>query len=194
MSALEHWEDCYQKKDTPWDKGEPSPGLVDFLQDQRRLDLGSVCVPGCGMGHDALAWAAKGFQVTGVDLAPTAVEGARANASDQPHACSFESANFLDDSPKLPFDWVFEHTFYCAIKPERRPDYLEAMKRWIKPSGFLLAVHYLIPDEDGPPFGTTRDEVFNRFSTDFELVKEWVPRSYPNRKGLERMFWWQKPN
>jgi hypothetical protein len=73
-------------------------------------------------------------------------------------------------------------------------EYAGAMKRWIKPSGFLLAVHYLIPDEDGPPFGTTRDEVFNRFSTDFELVKEWVPRSYPNRKGLERMFWWQKPN
>ena len=82
MSGLEHWEDCYQKKDTPWDKGEPSPGLVDFLQGQDRLDLGSVCVPGCGMGHDALAWAAKGFQVTGVDLAPTAVEGARANGDE----------------------------------------------------------------------------------------------------------------
>lgn len=194
MSGLEHWEDCYQKKETPWDKGEPSPGLVDFLDEQMELRTGSVCVPGCGVGHDVLALAAKGFKATGFDVAPTAVEKARAHAREQDIACHFEVANFLDDSPNLRFDWAFEHTFYCAIKPEQRSDYLEAMKRWIKPGGFLLAVHYLIPDEDGPPFGTTRDEVFNRFSKDFALIKEWVPRSYPNRTGLERMFWWQIPN
>ena len=193
MSGFEHWEDCYQKKDTPWDKGEPSPGLVDFLKEHQDLKLGTVCVPGCGMGHDAVAWSAKGFEVTGVDLAPTAVDRARNYASNQPHPCSFEACNFLEESPDALFDWVFEHTFYCAIKPERRQDYLEAMQRWIRPGGYLLAVHYLIPDKDGPPFGTTRDEVFERFSKQFELIKEWVPRSYPNRTGLERMFWWRKP-
>ncbi|MBT5927229.1 MAG: methyltransferase domain-containing protein [Verrucomicrobia bacterium] len=193
MSGLEHWEDCYQKKDTPWDKGEPSPGLVDFLNEHQDLETGSVCVPGCGMGHDALAWSGKGFDVTGVDVAPTAVERARIHSKTQPHSCSFKTCNFLEESPDAPFDWVFEHTFYCAIKPERRQDYLEAMQRWIKPGGYLLAVHYLIPDKDGPPFGTTRDEVFERFSKQFELIREWVPRSYPNRTGLERMFWWQKP-
>jgi len=193
MSGMEHWEDCYVNKETPWDKGEPSPGLVDFLSEKQDLKSGTVCVPGCGMGHDALAWAAKGFEVTGVDVAPTAVKRACEHAKSKSQSCSFEIGNFLDDSPQTPFDWVFEHTFYCAIQPERRPDYLNAMLRWIKPGGYLLAVHYLIPDEDGPPFGATRDEVYARFSKHFELIEEWVPRSYPNRTGLERMFWWQKP-
>ena len=127
------------------------------------------------------------------DIAPSAVERARDHASTQTHTCSFHHGDFLEESPETPFDWVFEHTFYCAIQPDRRNDYLQAMLRWIKPGGSLLAVNYLIPDEDGPPFGTTRDEVFQRFSPHFELKKDWVPRSYPNRTGLERMFWWRKP-
>jgi hypothetical protein len=90
------------------------------------------------------------------------------------------------------FDWVFEHTLFCAIRPEERDQYGQAVPRWLKPNGQYLAVNYLIPDRDGPPFGTTRQELLTRFSPRFELVTEWVPRSYPNRVGLERMFWWKR--
>ena len=36
------------------------------------------------------------------------------------------------------------------------------------------------------------DELLERFSPHFELLKEWVPRSYDNRTGLELMLWWRK--
>ena len=62
------------------------------------------------------------------------------------------------------FDWVFEHTLFCAIQPPERDDYVRALLRWLKPDGQYLAVNYLIPDTDGPPFGTTRDELWQRFS------------------------------
>jgi len=56
-------------------------------------------------------------------------------------------------------------------------------------------VNYLIPDHDGPPFGTSRQELLQRFTPHFDLLSEWVPRSYLNRTGLERIFWWRKkPN
>jgi hypothetical protein len=87
---------------------------------------------------------------------------------------------------------LFEHTLYCAINLEQRTDYARAVLRWLKDDGQFLAVHYLIPDEDGPPFGTTRDEVVARFSRHFDLLSEWVPRSYPNRTGLELMLWWKR--
>jgi hypothetical protein len=45
---------------------------------------------------------------------------------------------------------------------------------------------------DRPPFGTTPVEVVERFQPHFEPVADWVPRSYPNRVGLERMFWWRR--
>ena|GEM_PF-2504024 len=69
---------------------------------------------------------------------------------------------------------------------EKRGDYLTALTRWLKPGGQFLAVHYFIPSEDGPPFGTTRDEVIKWFSHAFELIRDWVPRSYPNRTEPNR--------
>jgi cyclopropane fatty-acyl-phospholipid synthase-like methyltransferase len=104
----------------------------------------------------------------------------------------FQVADFLQAAPPLLFDWVFEHTLFCAIQPQERDDYVQALLRWLKPGGQYLAVNYLIPDRDGPPFGTTRDELWQRFSPHFELLQEWVPRSYPNRTGLELMLWWRR--
>jgi SAM-dependent methyltransferase len=107
---------------------------------------------------------------------------------------TFQLADFLSDAPPFQFDWLFEHTLFCAIQPEQRAKYVEAALRWLKPGGQYLAVNYLIPDKEGPPFGTNREEQWERFSPHFELVAEWVPRSYPNRTGLERMFWWKRLN
>ena len=89
------------------------------------------------------------------------------------------------------FDFLFEHTLFCAIQPDEREAYVEAVRANLKPKGRFVAVHYLIPDEDGPPFGTSREEIVERFSSFLELEEDWVPRSYPNRTNLERMFVWR---
>jgi SAM-dependent methyltransferase len=190
--SSEYWEERYQTKDMPWEKGEPSPGLVDFLESNPKLDRGTVCVPGCGTGHDVRAWAKAGFDVTGFDIAPSAIQLATEKTRAAGLSANFKLGNFLQDKPPELFDWLFEHTLFCAIQPKEREEYVRAAVRWLKPGGQYLAVNYLIPDTDGPPFGTTRDEVVKRFSPHFELLKEWVPRSYPNRTGLELMLWWRK--
>lgn len=187
-----NWETRYQTGDMPWEKGEASPGLVDFLAAHPELPRGSVCVPGCGTGHDPLVWARAGFGVTGLDLAPTAIRLARERAAQAGLPVRYEQRNFLQETPARPFDWLFEHTLFCAINPSERDQYVTALLRWLKPGGDYLAVNYLIPDLDGPPFGTTRDEVLSRFTPHFDLLQEWVPRSYPNRTGLELMLWWRR--
>ena len=106
----------------------------------------------------------------------------------------FIQGNFLEDEPIAKFDWIFEHTLFCAINPVHRDEYVQAVLRWLKPGGNYLAVNYFIPDKDGPPFGTDREEQIARFSPHFDLIEDWVPRSYPNRVGLERMFWWRRKN
>jgi len=186
-----YWEERYQTGDMPWDKGEASPGLVDFLAAHPELKRGTVCVPGCGTGHDVRAWAKAGFEAVGYDIAPAAVRLGR----DQTAAgltTRFELGDFLTDSPPFLFDWVFEHTLFCAIDPRDRADYLQAVLRWLKPGGNYLAVNYLIPDTNGPPFGTTREELLALLAPCFELLAEWRPRSYPNRTGLELMLWWKR--
>ncbi len=188
----QYWEARYQAKDMPWEKGAASPGLVDFLAGHASLRRGTVCVPGCGTGHDVRAWARAGFDAFGCDVAPSAVRLARARTARAGVSACYAVADFLEDPPPFLFDWVFEHTLFCAIDPSRRDDYVRAVLKWLKPDGQYLAVNYLIPDEDGPPFGTTREELVQRFAPHFRLREDWVPRSYPNRTGLELMIWWAR--
>jgi methyl halide transferase len=185
-----NWEDRYQSGDMPWEKGEPSPGLVDFLASHRELPGETVCVPGGGTGHDALEWTKAGFRVYGYDIAPSAVRLSAERFRQAGLQAQFRVADFLRDEPPFQFDWIFEHTLFCAIQLEERQLYVNAIRRWLKPGGHYLAVNYFIAEPDGPPFGTTREEIIKRFSPFLELKADWVPRSYPNRTGLERMFWW----
>jgi len=175
-----------------WDKGAPSPGLVDFLAAHPDLPRGAVCVPGCGTGHDVREFARAGFEACGCDIAPSAIRLAVKKTKAAGLNALFQRADFLRDDLPQKFDWIFEHTLFCAIKPDERNDYVRAVRRWLRPEGQYLAVNYLMVQKgEGPPFPTTREELWERFAPQFELVAEWIPRSYPNRVGRERMFWWQ---
>jgi SAM-dependent methyltransferase len=184
------WQSRYQTGDTPWEKGAPSPGLVDFLAVEPVR--GRVLVPGCGFGHDVRALASAGAEVTGLDIARSAVEG----AGRWPKAGGerYLQGNLFDLAPDLrgTFDWVFEHTCFCAIDPALRPDYVAAVAQALKPGGRLLAVFYLDPQnrspDEGPPFEVSVAELDRLFLPRFTLQREWLPRhAYPGREGREWM-------
>src|SRR3954454_12675046 len=94
MSETE-WEQRYQTGDMPWEKGEPSPGLVDFLTAQSGMPRGTVAVPGCGTGHDVRAWANAGFQAYGFDLAPSGIRLAQEKTAAAKLKAEFSQADFL---------------------------------------------------------------------------------------------------
>ena len=189
------WESRYRSNDTPWDKGEASPALVDFLQ--KHPVRGRVLVPGCGFGHDvrAIARAGAGLaEVLGVDIAPSAIRGAQAISACDASGGTYEEGDLLA-IPEIywgAFDWVWEHTCFCAIDPDRRLQYAAGVAAALKPGGRFLAVFYLNPEMDpgqtGPPFGVTPRELDALFDSAFELMRDWVPaKTYPNRAGRERM-------
>jgi cyclopropane fatty-acyl-phospholipid synthase-like methyltransferase len=189
----EYWESCYQSGDMRWEKGAPSPGLVDFLAAHPDLPRGTVCVPGCGTGHDVRVFAQAGFDAFGFDIAPSAIQLAVEKTRVAGLTAQFRQADFLRDEPPFQFDWLFEHTLFCAIQPGERDDYVRAVLRWLRPGGQYLAVNYIIvEDAEGPPFPVMRDELERRFLPHFKLQGDWIPRSYPNRTGRERMFWWRR--
>lgn len=184
------WEANYQKNEMPWDKGAPSPGLMDFLRGEPVR--GRVLVPGCGLGHDVRALAATADEVVGLDIAPSAVKGARTFPTVGGE--SYELADLFALPPRLRrcFDWVWEHTCFCAIDPAMRAAYVEAVAGALRPGGHLLAIFYLDPGHDhpaeGPPFGVTKAELDMFFSPRFTLVREWLPqRAYAGREGREWM-------
>lgn len=178
------WEKRYQAGDTPWEKGAASPGLVEFLS--KHPLLGRVAVVGCGFGHDVRAISSGGAEVVGIDLAASAISGAASFPKTGNE--SYRQANLFDLPKDLlgQFDWVFEHTCFCAIDPQMRPAYVRAVSSLLKPEGGFLAVFYMEPDhEDGPPFGTTSAELDTLFEN-FHLERQWRPASsYPGREGRE---------
>jgi len=189
------WESRYQSNDIPWDKGEASPPLIDFLR--THPVQGRVLVPGCGFGHDVRAIGRAGAgraDVLGLDLAPSAIQGARGISACDAAGGRYEQSDFL----ALPqqyhgaFDWVWEHTLFCAIDPAVRPRYAASVCAALKPGGRYLAVFYLNPKlepgESGPPFGVAPRELDALFDSAFELMRDWVPqKAYPGREGRERM-------
>ena len=190
------WEAQYRAGDTPWDKGAPAPPLLDWLENPAHRFGGRVLVPGCGLGHDVRAIAATGQaeEVCGLDVSPAALTAARR----VPAAASEVYAEA--DLFNLPaefcgrYDWVFEHTCFCAIDPARRADYVRAVADVLRPGGQLLAIFYLQPwaggesrpPGGGPPFGAEVAELDALFAGTFERVEEWTPtRSYAGREGRE---------
>ena len=184
------WEAQYQKGETPWEKGAPSPGLVDFLAIEPLS--GRVLVPGCGAGHDVRAIAPRAEEVVGLDIAPSAIALAQTfPLAGREH---YEQADLfhLPAHLRASFDWVWEHTCFCAIDPAMRPAYVEAVAGALKQGGRLLAIFYLDPGNDspdeGPPFEVSIAELDRLFLSRFELIREWLPqRAYEGREGREWM-------
>lgn len=187
------WEERYRSGDTPWEKGQPHPALIQWLESHRLL--GRVLVPGCGNGHDVRALAAAGAEVVGLDIARSAIEGAERfpYAGSEKYVCGDLFAPPEEWSGA--FDGVFEHTCFCAISPDRREDYARAVTKILKPGGKLLAIFYLDPgnDHDGPPYGCKVEELDSFFQPAFRLVDEWRNiTTYPSREGRELMRLYRK--
>jgi SAM-dependent methyltransferase len=184
------WEAQYQKNETPWDKGAPSPGLVDFLANDPVH--GAVLVPGCGAGHDVRALAAGGAEVIGLDVAPSALRAAKTFPRVGHERYELADLFALPAPLREAFDWVWEHTCFCAIDPSRRSDYVTAVHGALRPGGRLLAIFYLDPGQpspdDGPPFEVSIAELDRLFLPRFSLEREWLPQhAYPGREGREWM-------
>src|ERR1017187_5025574 len=133
--SRDYWEHRYQTHDMDWEKGAPSPGLVDFLAAHPELPRGTVCVPGCGTGHDVREFARAGFAASGFDLAPSAIALAVEKTKASGLTAQFHLVDFLRVRAPQKFDWLFEHTLFCAIQPDERDDYVRAVLRWLKPGG-----------------------------------------------------------
>lgn len=176
------WDTHYQEADFPWDKGEASPPLIEYLANT--TISGKILIPGCGRGHDARALAAQGAAVTAIDLSDTAINLAR--SLDPERTVHFDVADIfaLAEPHQAAYDLIWEHTCFCAIHPAQRPDYVRAMFQALKPGGELLGAFFTIGEDDleGPPFRTRVETVREVFASHFEILEETAPtQHYPSR-------------
>ncbi len=183
----EEWSIRYQQGQTGWDLGAPAPNLQRLVQEW--VPAGSrIIVPGCGRGHDAIAFARKGYRVTAVDFAPEAVEAASRAASEAGVEVEFMTGDIFALPEKFVggFDAWIELTCFCAISPRRREDYVRQAARLLKPGRLVAGVFFIGLPAGGPPFDSTADEIARLFGDVFETLKlEPSTDSVPARLGKE---------
>src|SRR6059036_4069105 len=66
------WQANVKSNVTPWDRGEASPQLRQWLSSDV-LTPCRIIVPGCGSRYEVALLAQSGFDVTGIDYAPAAI-------------------------------------------------------------------------------------------------------------------------
>ena len=190
MNPQLEWQSRYEQNDTPWDKGAAAPALIKFLHDKKIA--GRVLVPGCGRGHDVRALGTLPHTtVVGLDLSATAIVQAKelATGSTSEGEIDFVENDFfnLPTNFRSSFDWLVEHTCFCAIEPQRRPEYVRAASSALRAGGKIFGIFYLNPDtESGPPFAVSKEELSELFDPYFMLLEEWVPKeSFSGRENRE---------
>jgi SAM-dependent methyltransferase len=98
----------------------------------------------CNMGCDALSWARLGARVTGVDLSDTAIERARALATESGLDATFIRADLYDLPSILDERFDLVYTTYgalCWLPDVAR--WAEVAARYVRPGGslYILDIH-----------------------------------------------------
>jgi SAM-dependent methyltransferase len=189
------WEEKYLDNSLGWDLGGPTP---IFIQISSEFNPGKICFVGCGRGHDAIRFAQKGFDVTAVDFAPSAIQAVNNLAKKSNVIVHAVQADIFSLTPKYSetFDYIIEQTCFCAIDPSRRVEYEAVVKSILKPGGQLVGLWFPLDktlEEGGPPYATRIDEVKSIFDLGWGIVKEEFPDlSIGPRKGREKLIIFKK--
>ena len=69
--SKEYWNDLYDKNETGWDIGFPSPVIKEYIDQLNNRDI-AILIPGCGNAYEAEYLLAQGFtNITLIDIAPS---------------------------------------------------------------------------------------------------------------------------
>lgn len=171
-SPLE-WDLAYREGTPPWETGRPAAELVRLVE-QGKISRGTALDIGCGTGANAVYLAQQGFEVTAVDISPTAIERARTRAAlagVNIHFVVDDVFQFIRSCP-APFDFLLDAGFYHYIRSHAINAYLDFLWRASRPGSYclVLAGHAAETAEGAPP-GVTEEELRFELGRLFEFVE-----------------------
>lgn len=182
--SQEYWSSRYQNENTGWDIGSVSTPIKEYI-DQLEDKSIRILIPGAGNAHEAEYLHSQGFDNVFVcDFAQEALNNLAERCPTFPKQNLILSDFFeLDDQ----FDLIIEQTFFCALNPSLRSEYMDKMSLLLKKDGKLVGLLFGIEFPfQGPPFGGNHGDYKNLISPQLEiLVLEQCHNSIEPRQGNE---------
>ena len=184
--SKDYWNSLYDKNETAWDIGFPSPAIKEYVDQLTNKDI-AILIPGCGNAYEAEYLLAQGFaDITLIDIAPSLTAALEKKFEKEPgNRIKIITGDFFNHEGA--YDLIVEQTFLCALDPSLRPMYVDKMHSLLKKGGHLTGVLFgRVFEEEGPPFGGTLQEYKLMFSKKFRIKKlESCYNSIERRKGAE---------
>jgi len=181
------WDEQYRSQPTLW-SGRPNPPLVAEAAD---LPPGTALDVGCGEGADAIWLAERGWEVTGVDISPTALERAAGHAAAAGVEVALQHVDVTAWTPaEKAYDLVTSHFVHLGGDLGRRV--FARLAAAVAPGGTLLLVGHDVSDLEvganrphSPDMFFTADEVAGSLDAgEWEvLVAEARPREAKPHEG-----------
>lgn len=178
------WNNRYKNKETGWDIGYISTPIKNYIDQLENKEI-RILIPGCGNAYEAEYLHVKGFNnVFLLDIAPLALKQFSERVPDFPKKHLIEE-NFFEHQGS--YKLILEQTFFCAIDPELRDNYVRKMYQLLRPKGKLVGLLFAENFKNSqPPFGGTKEEYKKLFSHMFNIqIMELAKNSIESRKGRE---------
>ena len=178
------WNNQYVANTTGWDLGEVSPPLKAYIDQLTRKNM-RILIPGCGNTHEADYLLQQGFtDITVIDIAPTLVAQLTNKFASNPNI-KIILGDFFEHVGE--YDLILEQTFFCAINPPLRKDYVAKMKELLSTGGKLVGVLFDREfEQQGPPFGGCKCQYEPMFEKNFDFKTfELCNNSFVKRHGTE---------
>ena len=151
----------------PWDSGITPPELMDFL---RSCPVGRAIDLGCGTGTNCITLSQLGWQVTGVDFVPAAIDQARKKARKAGLSPDLRVAD-VSRLPGIegPFDFALDLGCYHSLDEREKSAYLDQLDRILIPGSQWFMYGFLrLPGQSATSGISAQD--LERLQNDFRLV------------------------
>jgi len=178
------WNNQYEANTTGWDLGEVSPPLKAYIDQLTNKNL-KILIPGCGNSYEGEYLLKNGFtNITVIDIATHLVHRLQVKFAPDPNI-NIVQGDFFKHEGK--YDLILEQTFFCALNPSLRIDYVAKMNELLVPGGKLVGVLFDREfEQQGPPFGGCKCQYEPMFERDFEIKTfELCNNSFVKRSGTE---------
>lgn len=179
-----YWNDQYEANTTGWDLGVVSPPLKAYIDQLADKNL-RILIPGCGNTYEAGYLLKQGFtDITVIDIAPVLVAQLKEKYRNNPYI-NIITGDFFQLQGE--YDLILEQTFFCALNPPLRKDYVMKMQELLAPNGKLVGVLFNREfEQQGPPFGGCKCQYESLFQQYFDF-KTFEPcyNSFVKRAGTE---------
>jgi 2-polyprenyl-3-methyl-5-hydroxy-6-metoxy-1,4-benzoquinol methylase len=171
----------------PWDIGRPQKEFIR-LAEYGEIS-GRVLDAGCGTGENALYLAHLGFEVWGIDAAPSAIKKAKEKAKERGITVNF----LVSDALKLQllqnkFDTIIDCGLFHVFSDEERPIFAASLSSALYPNGkyFMLCFSEHEPGSYGPR-RVTQAEIRAAFSKGWKInyIREAVLETTFGSEGVK---------